>query len=418
MLQNINNNQSLAQTPYDAILSHPQPQSLIEQMPTADLIFALKKQGLEDSKELLPMLSTKQVTEIIDLDGWNGEYLDPVATGGWLSGLYAANSAKAVNHFKNLDIEVVALLLIAHTEIHEMVDEDSIFPEIPDNTQYFQTPDGRYVVVFKSENASEDLLVFLKNALQELCAENMRFVHRMLESCRYETESMLEEEAFRWKDARMQDLGFPPLEEAREILAMVGLPAATPREQSKPVESSELQALDPHLTQFLSDYPRVQNAIQSMVPASRMIALEKIVLAINHIHYAQRGKMGDVKALQNCTKYAMHFMDMGLEYLSNKHAVSASDLYLEHGPKYLYQTGHTLALKLRRTAQKLMTTLGDTYSTLPSPQKEALLGASAKEPMFFEGLLDEPRKSYRPFRVLSEIALTSKILSEISSNPE
>lgn len=413
MLKNTNKNLKLAETPYEAILSQPEPQAVVGQMPTADLIFTLKNRGLEDSMELLPLLSTQQVKEIIDLDGWNGEYLDPVSTGAWLAGLHAANPQKAVKHFKNLDIEMVALLLIAHTEIHEMVDEDAIFPEIPDGAQYFETPDRRYVVVFKSENASEDLLIFLKNALHELCAENMRFVHRILESCRYETTAVLEEEAFRWKDARMQDLGFPPLEEARTILGMVSLPKSAAQLKETPSESTHLQPLDPSLAQFLANYPRIHSAIQPLGLPERMTALERLILAINHVHYAQRGKMGDVKALQNCTQYALHFVEMGLEYLEAKLRLAPSALLSEHGPKYLYQTGHTLALKLRATAQKLIAKLGSEASALPSPQKEILLGLSAKEPMFYEGILDASRKSYRPFRALSEIGLASKALEEI-----
>jgi hypothetical protein len=202
----------------DAILNRPDAMKIVRQMPSQDLFITIKEVGLSDSLELLELLSPEQVKACLDLDGWNHDRIDPKALGHWLESLFAANPRRAVQSFRELDVELISLLLKLYATVYDLSAEE----EAADlGSVYSTTPDNHYMVVFDAAADEQHLIHFLKDALEQLYGRDMPFALRMIEAVRWETASALEEEALKWRDGRMQDLGFAPLDEIKEILAYV-----------------------------------------------------------------------------------------------------------------------------------------------------------------------------------------------------
>ena len=70
-----------------------------------------------------------------------------------------------------------------------------------------------------------------------------------------------------------------------------------------------------------------------------------------------------------------------------------------------------MSLDFKRSLQVLNTKIDS--QKFQTPEREVLLGALQKEPMFFTGLLDANKKTFRPFQNFEEVLTTSKMLADI-----
>src|SRR5205814_9098787 len=71
----------------DAILSEPDAEKLVPQLPVQDLYYAIKEVGLADAQELVALASPEQVCSFIDLDVWERDAIDERRLNAWIETL-------------------------------------------------------------------------------------------------------------------------------------------------------------------------------------------------------------------------------------------------------------------------------------------------------------------------------------------
>lgn len=411
------NSAKKGETALDFILDHPKPFEFVQNLPTTDLLFLIKNQGLEDSLDVLNFLSSNQVKEIIDLDGWAGETLSPKHLGEWLYALNASNPEKAAQHFVNLDIELISLLLLYNSEFYEL-SEDTPFPDLPSETIYTQTPDRLYLIVFNADS-DEKLVYFLKSTLEILMGKDMRYVHRLVESVRWETPSTLEEEALRWREARMMDLGFPSTDEAKSILSYLPDGAINATEQASNPHSSDEAASNNHIvSQSFKKFPGLQKSLADLSAENQQLIVNSIISTTNHVHLAQNGRLGDVETLKHCSQYTLCYLEMGLLYLAKKSGKSTTEVLTQYTTKALFQTGRSLVLRLKIRTQRFLSAQKEKLGAkdFEAPLKDVLAGLMQPEPLFYEGLAAPEKLTFRPFQSITEVANTAKCLQDFFEN--
>ncbi len=296
---------------------------LVRKLSAQDALLLIKERGLADAAEVLEFLSPQQVQQILDLDAWNHDQIDPAKMENWLEALYEASPARAAQAFHELDIELSAFLLKTHTTIYhvEMGEEPSHPPE-----QVLYTPDGRFMIAFHGRTVWRQIL-------EQLMARDLTHTLGLIESIRYETESILEEEALRWRDGRMQDLGFAPFEESKAILALVDPGAPLPKvidpETEEPVISSAILRLVNQKGLFQQSFERLNEAQQARV-------LQELVSTCNRVHVAFNREPGELTALKETVTYVVLMIEKALEHFTPEHLGTAPIARL-------FQVGRSLA---------------------------------------------------------------------------
>jgi hypothetical protein len=297
---------------------------LVRKLSAQDALLLIKERGLSDAAEVLEFLSPIQVQQILDLDAWKHDQIDPAKMENWLEALYEASPARAVQAFHELDIELSAFLLKTHTQIYhvEMCEEPSHPPE-----QVLYTPDGRFMIAFHGR-------AVWRQILEQLMARDLQYTLGLIESIRYETESVLEEEALRWRDGRMQDLGFAPFEESKAILALVNpndpslrggvadaaihdglLRSARNDEHTQPISSSILR--------LVNQKGLFQQSFERLNEAQQVRVLQELVSTCNRVHVAFNRQPGELTALKETVTYVVLMIEKALEHFTPEHLGSA-----------------------------------------------------------------------------------------------
>jgi hypothetical protein len=203
-------------------------------LPVQDLFATIKEVGPGDCLEVVELLHPRQVQGFFDLDGWRKDRIDPTTLGE------VDRSAFRGEPRSRLDAAARArhrTLVVAREGAHAASTTSRTAKTRPKTTcrVHIVTPDGRYLVVFDVASANEKLIHGLKSALEHLMGRDMQFVLKLLEAVRWEMPSSLEEEAFRWRNGRLADMGFLDPGEAQLVFAwvdpdgpMVGQPVKVP----------------------------------------------------------------------------------------------------------------------------------------------------------------------------------------------
>jgi hypothetical protein len=189
------------------------PEEVIPRMPPAELCFVAKAVGLADAGWLLEHASEEQITAAIDLDAWGAFVPDRGRLGQWLAALADAGEEPLLRATHALDFELLVLVLRARVQVL-LIGRDEA-DEVPPTGL---TIDGQfYLFPIEPDDDLEDLLALLSLLFQR----DYWFYHRLLQAVNAELETETEELALRWRSARLEDLGFPPLEDAKRIYSFV-----------------------------------------------------------------------------------------------------------------------------------------------------------------------------------------------------
>lgn len=421
----------------DAILERPDVMRVVRSLPVQDVLLTVKEIGPADSLELIELLSPRQVQGILDLDAWRKDRIDPGAFAEWLEILYAANPLRAVRQVKELDIELLSLLFKMHTRIYDLNEEEEDPPEEP--KIHSITPDNRYLIVYDESDGR--LAHSLRQTVERLFGVDMPFVLRLIEAVRWEMPSALEEEAFRWRNGRMADLGFLPPGEAQEVFQYVdadkvlaGSRQATdatetgseelvvgeaPEEGTRDLSTSVLLPTD-----LFEEGSGVLSAALAQVSERRRARFAHELLMLgNRLHVAIGGDAGDGEALRATVKRAGDTIGIALSYAAKGDPARLGDALEALHALRLFQVGHSLAVRVgrelrARTKSDTSGLGGEGLLRLDSPLRELAAGLLRPQPLFYAGLADPARSDYRPFTSLHDLAMATKGVAEAAFRAE
>lgn len=408
----------------DRILERKDAMRVVRSLPVHDLFATIREVGVEDSLELIELCSPRQVQAFVDLDGWRGDRIDQAAISSWLRALIAANPDRAVGQVRGLDLELLTLLFKLHARVYDLTADEQ--PE-GDVGLHSITPDQRYLVVYGGVGADERMQHVLKELVDRLLSRDMLFVLRLCEAVRWELPSSLEEESFRWRNARLADIGIQPRHEAMEVFAW--------RDPDAPLEarpaSASPSSFDPDAPStdlstsvvfpweaFQDGAAALAQATRDLPPEARERAAQEIMLVANRVHVADGGDAGDPEALRATARQVIDTVGVALSYRCGGDLARLAPLL--HGTPLLvlFRVGHSLSLKLQRELRARIEAretglTGHGLLRLDSPLREVAAGLLRPRPLLYSGLVDPKRVDYRPPSSLLELAALSRAVAEI-----
>ena len=412
----------------EVLLSAKNGVALARALSSETLLYTLKEIGLPDAVGLLAMASPEQVRDMLDLDCWRKDSLDAGRLTNWLLLLNESGSGKLAEWILHADIELLVLLIQRHFEVVRKVDIEEE-PDF-DESKYF-TFDEQYLLRFRGE--SEPILYLLLEQLRTL--DYRRYLHA-LENSLFELESGLEEQAFRWRAARLEDRGYPQYEEAQALFRFLppdsivpphppphegGMGGAYQRSPDTLHLAAGDDAITPpdHALALLAGPTSFFSQVLASLPRRTIAQIgQELAYLTNNIVTAEARDTGEVSEIRRCVGMAHDYVNIGLSYAAKEDETVARELLQTTQIRPFFQTGWSVLQRLQQQAGLMAAQLeedglAEWESYLDPPFREMYAGVRRKEPLFFVGLKTPGEIVSRRFGHLSEIRQVEALLAQI-----
>ena len=437
--------QDLRQRRLDALLDSASPELAIRSLRGDELYDLLRAGDLNEHADLLAHARAEQVQVVLDLALWEGDRLSARRLEDWIHLIASMPSDTVARWISGLDIELVGLMIRKGARVYDLEIEPP--PDEPQGMAW-PTPDGLFVLDVTGYHAaspqggdpgaegaeaapetadhSADALVQL---MDRLYRADLTLARRILVGVKAELDSDLEEMAYRWRQGRLQDLGFEDPLAAREIfreldptsvhigelrpgtrVRAVGLGADQLSGGLPPALAAELDGASP----FASAMARVTDQAELTELNAALAALANRYLAAERVDPADDATVAAHLARLRAT------LDLGVEYLARQAGAFDEDRAVDAvrtvAVGRLFRVGVSLTGKLRALARALLrrgpfaSLAGDGVDLTEEPETTALASVNRFVPVFPRVLDDPPANGERPISSLADVArLTAAI---------
>ena len=311
------------------------PENIVPLLPEAELVQTVRAGGMSEAAWLLELATPEQRIAAFDLDCWIGTELQVSRVHEWLDALIEAGRPTLVKALGEIELEL--LLLAVHAEAEVAVVSKEQEPPIG----YF-TPDG--VVYFgTAPDASPHRIHEISHAL---FAEDQPLYWRLVYGMLFESPSECEEYALRWRTNRLQDLGFPELDQAMRVYRPL------------PVErvSDWVPPLPEHALVGSISLPRqlrgtLLGEALAALPAARAADLLGYVLGVaNSLAVADGLSLSESESVPRALEKAVRGIDKGLRELARARNQAPEEVLDRTAPLDLFRVGATVDPSLKERA--------------------------------------------------------------------
>jgi hypothetical protein len=318
-----------------------QSEALIAQLPPAELCFTAKAIGLHDAGWLLEHTTAEQLVACFDLDVWNAGVPERAKLDEWLGALAHAGEATLLRAAHALDMELIVLEVRSRARVTLKPNGDDSW-EPPDASH---TLDGQfYLEPLRDDDDFADLLTFLRVLFQH----DYWIYYRLLQGAQWELESDAEEWALRWRDGRLQDLGFPPYVDAKRVYAFVRpdqLGALQKPEELHAVGEWSLPVWMPQLPISRDQELALFRALAQLSPEERRPHAFAFMALANRVAMADELPLGDAESMPLALEKAARTASRGLEYVAQANGVALPEVLRRATLERLFRVGHQLDVR-------------------------------------------------------------------------
>ena len=320
----------------DAMMEEVDGRALVRSIAAEDVYAAIIDVGLADSTEIVQLSTPEQFRTYVDLAAWQKDRMDPLEVLHWLRAARGEDDHEFIRKLQGLDLEVLEYMYRKLTIVHDLQEN----PDVNTEGVTMETPDGAYLLEFRIEGVDEHAL---RRLTQDIMANNPFELSRFLEAIRWEMTTELEETAFQFRQSRLQDLGFPPLEEASRAFAWVD-----PATFKMPAASGAAA-----LTAPSSRHDFVGAMFKGLDAGERQNLEGEVRYLVNCVLVAEGAEPGDPDAIRKFSEAARDSLDLGLEHLTGGDVERAPEVVRERPLREIFQVGFSLTLKLKRLAERM-----------------------------------------------------------------
>lgn len=401
----------------EVLLADPKAAQIVPTLAIQDLYYAIRELGLTDAHELLALASTEQVQGFLDLDGWQRDRLIPERLSPWLRALTELGPKKLGQVIDRLEPETIHLYFLKRTRIYDLTAEEEP-PEEPDGPLW-PTPDGFYVVEFlgAGDEAAAD-----QHTLDSLYRYDLQLAQQVLMGAKFDLESDLEETAYRFRSARLADLGYVPFEEAMAIYRPVALdqPEAAPTTATL----TDQPPLPPVLLRSLDDRLFVVRVLGEERDPAQLERLQgELLLLFNQALSADGIDTAELARVEPVFVRTVGYLGLGLEHLGQRDPAAALAAWKTRGTVYAFRVGVSLVRKLANAARTLVAEGGVRLASgallLDDPYRAVIEELLRPRPLY-PAILDAESAQHgggRPFFALAEVGRLAQLVAEAALWP-
>ena len=389
----------------DLVMADPLASSLVPRIPVEEFYYLVRGVGLEDSIDALRLASVEQLQGCLDLDLWDRDRLSTPRVLAWLEVLAELSPPVLARTIHALDIELIALVLGKHARVY-----DRTVGEAPDDESTYvvhRTADSAFVVEFRTSNATAART--LERFIMRLYDGDPDLARALLTEAKWGTTAELEEDSYRWRTARLADLGFPSYEDAVAVYREVDPSrpdVAPPASPSAP----EARMLPVPFAEALGGDSLLERALFEVDDAELLATLSAALVGfLNRVLVADRVDAADVDLVRETTARARDTVSLALDHLTGGDVARATAMLSQIGFVELFRIGWSLTVALARRARAL-----DRAGVI-DPNLDALLGP---RPLYSHGVDPEPAGGERPFRTVADLRAMERLVDDLEKTVE
>ncbi|MEE2703552.1 MAG: DUF6178 family protein [Myxococcota bacterium] len=315
------------------------PESVVPLLPEAELTITLRAGGMSEAAWLLEVATPAQRRACFDLDCWygvsdpEGKVIDLSRAYEWTEALIEAGRSTLIAALEETDAEFWVLLLRAMVDLAIPSGEE----ERPGEGWF--TADGS--VYFTPKPGVDPGRV--QQIFGVLAERSPPLYWRLVYGILFESTASCEEEAWRWRTARMADLGFPDRESAMRIYRPL-LPAQAPT-WTVPARSGEIAA-SLELPSAIAG-SLIAEALAEL-PEQRAAELTGYVLAVaNAVAVADGLRLSEPDSIPMALEKAIRGIEIGLRELAELRGLRLHEVLDVTAPVDLFRIGATKSEEIR-----------------------------------------------------------------------
>ena len=409
----------------DLILSAPEAERLVQSFSPETLFYTLKEIGSADAGDLLSLALPQQVKSLFDLDCWDKDRPNLDKMREWIEALTEGGRRRVADALMELDLELVSLLLRSYIKVHR-VDDPNIAGDAPANR--LMQLDEHYLIEFiKYDQITQPLTEFL----EEVFERDYKYYTGLMEESFWGVEAELEEEAYQFRRARLEDRGFPEYYEAQKIFAYFD-PTKFEETRERYVKPSREGLLNPEeiIPPEMSLAAEGENSLFNAALAAGFAAdgqrqlRSEMAMVSNQVLVARSVDFGDLEAVHVAVEMTHNYLNLALEHLAGGDLSTAVDNLRNTHLQLLFRLGVSLTIDLRTRTQATVRRLGldpartREISYLDTPYREALAGFMLRQPRFYGALDKGGSVVMRDFRSMRDLHLGYAIIDQVDAMRE
>jgi hypothetical protein len=376
----------------DLIVADHDGKRLAAAMEPQEFFWLVKEIGENDAVELLQLASAEQSVFIMDMELWEGWNFSHEKACQWLAYFIEGGEPRVHELLKHLDYEFLQLFLS-----RELIVGGGIGDQGADEERladYDHTFDGVFMLTFKDPKHSELIGSFLSMLIK---LDNPLYT-ALMEGVKGDVDLELEEQCYRFRTGRLEDLGFPPLEEALSIYARVNPDTFEVQGDKKLEPAGEGSFLTPVTGREETLFSR------ALALADSATLLQELNYLVNSAIVAEGNALKEPDEMADVAQRVSGYLNIALEKLSGGDERKAAEILNGEPLKRVFQLGYSIVLELKFAAQRVATT---DYAS-----GKLVAGLKSKRPRCYRGLDADGIDGYREFREMQDVTVMSNFLTQ------
>jgi hypothetical protein len=327
--------------------------------------YIIRDIGLDQALPVLLQLNHEQLEACIDLDCWNRNDFAADSLDQWMTVYAQAGPETLAKAFYSLNyVDQLLFMTLTVTVYDPDTDEVPLvdqFEEEENERPRVMTPDGFFLLEAKSGSS---LKIHPFTVLDALYRYDSDAAHQLLRQVRVDLPTQIEEEALRFRNGRMNDMGFPAPDEASVLFSRPSNIKAHPRNPG--TIDSKLTRLPSLYARPLSESTLLEQALSLITDPDDLSRLEQeIVWVINSAVIAYGEKSQDIEQVTDIAERVRDTISLGLQVLVTKEkqdipldssaaVEKASDLLNVWSIKDLFRQGFAETIGLQQDVKQAM----------------------------------------------------------------
>jgi len=372
------------------ILGDPDDKKLTRGLHPQELYWLFKEIDTPDAMELLALANPQQCLFILDMELWKGWSFEEDKAVEYLGYILRGSEEHFLELLPHLDFNLLSLLLGRELVVAGGIGDLNTDEER--QTDWDHTFDDVFLIKFKNPKHAQVIGSFL----ELVCRFDNSLYTALMESVSGEVDIESEDECYHIKSGRLADLGFPPLDEAREIYSRINPATFTPGHSKVLVQTGEATTLP---AMFLTGTTFLERVMLRM--DSELFRMELNYL-INTALVADQAHLVDTEYMKSVVERVYGYLNIALEYLCQGNEAKGAEILSGEYLKNLFRLGFSIVLELKFKAEKFTDT---DYAT-----GKALSGLKSPRPLYYRGFDADGIDGYREFREMQDVKTTSDFL--------
>ena len=399
------------------VLLTSHPEEVVALFPPEELFFTIKEIGATDALPLISLTTSEQLHLILDIDWWQKDRLRPEKIFEWLRLLFACSEDKVAAWLNTVEFALLVSLFKHFASAFKVGMEEDRLEEIDAFPPF--TVDNYYFIRFKKPGVQDTL-----GRIVEIAREiNPKLYFDLMESIIWDVEVESEEDAYKWRQARLAEHGVPTFHEALDIYKPPSIPDPS---QVKPVVpssliESDIESMAPAPVYPLSVSERPSFVLKVLELISDQELLDRVkrewAHVCNHVVMADVLEFDEMKDIKRGIQKASRYFNIGLEYLGQGQPERARKILQAIPLTEIFRFGYAQAIALKKKAVSMIDKgyVEKELSPADEPWRSLLAGVLRRHPLYYDPFGEDRMgrdDDYRDFGILREVEETRERLEE------